>query len=456
MAISYDSNGNPQVDYVWGNMPLQGNTQRGVVAPVAKLTYSYQNDWDNVGGMFSIDLASATEVEAGWVITATAGAAGNTQITKEFTVESVSMGSPGYYVRTKEAFDPAFQAAGQSSPSSFVTSIAPRLNVGGGAGDKGWSKTTLVKSPLLDPTLDNHSLATSGWNGYPGYTPNFSVPPLVTLLELTTTENFAGSGYSYWFAERHQLDTTNSFYNGFNLTVSDPMGIGIEDLVSDWSALKTAIDTNTLSNASITINNWTSQYGTPDFNGVDGKLKVLGGWYYVDGYGNNVLTLSIVPTVPGDTFGLNDWYIFSGRMPAGVSIKITERSTAPALQFVQDDNYSQNGGSGDAVSSFMNWNNYDGRVQVYIGNGITPEQTTALTNGSLVGKTIGMGAFNQNTIMMDNNMWTANKFGSDVVTGVTGPFTDSYGATYYEIATDNGYAIQGIYAYRSGDTLVIL
>lgn len=178
MAISYDSSGNPQVDYVWGNMPLQGNTQRGVVAPVAKLTYNYQNDWDNVGGMFLIDLASSTEVEAGWVITATAGAGTYTQITREFTVESVSLGSPGYYVRTKEAFDSAFFNAGNQTPTgSFTTSIAPALNRGGGAGDKGWSKTTLVKSPNLDPTLDGHEIATEFWNNYPGHTPNAGFVP---------------------------------------------------------------------------------------------------------------------------------------------------------------------------------------------------------------------------------------------------------------------------------------
>lgn len=172
--MALDSSGNPQVEFVWGNMPLQGNTQRGVTAPVVKTTYNYQNDFfDGKGGMFAIDLASATEVKAGWVITATAGAAGYTQITKEFTVESVSMGSPGYYVRTKEAFDQAFRDAGMVGATyAFITSISPALNRGGGAGDKGWSKTTLVKSPLLDPTLDNHTLATSGWNGYPGYVPN--------------------------------------------------------------------------------------------------------------------------------------------------------------------------------------------------------------------------------------------------------------------------------------------
>lgn len=451
--MALDSSGNPQVEFVWGNMPLQGNTQRGVTAPVVKTTYNYQSDFfDGKGGMFAINLASATEVEAGWIITATAGAAGYTQITKEFTVDSVSMGSPGYYVRTKEAFDPAFQAAGQASPGAFATSIAPALNRGGGAGDKGWSKTTLVKSPLLDPTLDNHSLATSGWNGYPGYTPGISTPPLATLFDYTTEANNFGS--TYWSVSRHQ--DTSGWYNGFNIMVTDPMGVGIEDLVEDWSALKAAIDNNTLSNAGITFDNWTSQYGTPNFNGVDGKLKVMGGWYFQDNYNNYVLTLSIVPTVPGDSFGLDDWYIFSGRIPVGVSIKITERPAAPALQFVQDDDYNQYGfNSGDAVSAFMNWSNYDGRLQMYVGNGITAEQATALTNGSLVGKSIGMGKLSQSTI---NNlgMIPANANASDVVVGVTGPFTDSYGATYYEIATDHGYSIMGLDAYRTGDTLVVL
>lgn len=454
MAISYDSNGNPQVDFAWGNMPLQGNTQRGVVEPVVKATYGYQNDWDNVGGMFSINLASATEVEAGWIITATAGAAGYTQITKEFTVESVSMGSPGYYVRTKEAFDPAFQAAGNTSPGAFATSIAPALNRGGGAGDKGWSKTTLIKSPLLDPTLDNHSLATSGWNGYPGYTPGISVPPLATLLEYTTT-SVTPLGSSGLYVARHADTDENGtvWYNGFTMSVSDPMGLGIEDLVGDWSALKTAIDNNTLSGAGITFDNWTSQYGTPDFNGVDGKLKVIGGWYTVDNYGNNVLVLSIVPTVPGDAFGLADGYIFSGPIPLGVSIKITERAALPTLQFVQDDDYNYLSG-GDQIMSYINWSNYDGTLQIYVGNGITPEQATALTTNS-VGKNIGMGKLSQATI----NDWmqgASNSRSYDVVKSVEGPFQDSYNNVYYTVATEHGYSIQGIWAQNTGDTLVIL
>ena len=38
-----------------------------------------------------------------------------------------------------------------------------------------------VTDPLLDPTLDNHSIAYEGWNGYPLYTPN--------------TEGAEGAGY---------------------------------------------------------------------------------------------------------------------------------------------------------------------------------------------------------------------------------------------------------------------
>lgn len=446
--MALDSLGNPQVDFAWGNMPLQGNTERGVVVPVTRPTYGYQNDWDNVGGMFSIDLTSATQVEAGWIITATAGPAAS-QITREFTVESVSMGSPGYYVRTKEAFDSVFWQAGAVGAGMYSTSIAPALNRGGGAGDKGWSQTTLVKSPNLDPTLDNHTLATSGWNGYPGYKPGVSV---VTLLEHTSFDH-NGMGSTGWSVQNHatQNDSGVTWFNGFTLTVADPMGLGIEDLVADWSALKAAIDANTLSGADITINNWTSQYGTPDFNGINGKLKVIGGWYYVDSYGNNALTLSIVPTVPGDKFGLNEAYMFSGQLPVGVSLTITERTALPTLQLVQDDSYPYWQG-GDAFAGTINWMNYDGSVQVYVGNGIPTEQLATLTTNA-VGKTVGMGFLSADSLSTGSG---GNAAAYDVVKSVFGPTTDFYGNQYYTIETEHGFAIGGVNAYHTGDTLVIL
>lgn len=254
MAISYDSSGNPQVDYVWGNMPLQGNTQRGVTAPVAKTTYNYQNDWDNVGGMFSIDLASATEVEAGWIITATAGAAGYTQVTKEFTVESVSMGSPGYYVRTKEAFDPAFQAAGQSSPSAFSTSIAPALNRGGGAGDKGWSKTTLVKSPNLNPALDGHNIATEFWNNYPGHTPNAGFVPQ-QAWQGTVLQNFSLQIQDE-FRDPGNTDSYGEFAAGYVIYV----GSGAVN-AEETAALSTAVATNALIGQRVPALSYNDSYG---------------------------------------------------------------------------------------------------------------------------------------------------------------------------------------------------
>jgi hypothetical protein len=82
-------------------------------------------------------------------------------------------------------------------------------NTGGGANDYGWSPTTKVISDVLDPALDNHSIATGippyrfpGWNGYPSYLPNdndnlpgnFVVPDVTGLSaeEAETVLDFAG------------------------------------------------------------------------------------------------------------------------------------------------------------------------------------------------------------------------------------------------------------------------
>lgn len=45
--------------------------------------------------------------------------------------------------------------------------------IGGTTGDYGWSATTQVASIKLDETLDNHSIATDGRFGFPGYTPGY-------------------------------------------------------------------------------------------------------------------------------------------------------------------------------------------------------------------------------------------------------------------------------------------
>jgi hypothetical protein len=82
-------------------------------------------------------------------------------------------------------------------------------NTGGGADDYGWSTTTKVISDVLNPALDNHSIATGlppyrfpGWNGYPSYLPNdndnlpgsFVVPDVIglTFNEADTVLEFAG------------------------------------------------------------------------------------------------------------------------------------------------------------------------------------------------------------------------------------------------------------------------
>lgn len=46
-------------------------------------------------------------------------------------------------------------------------------NTGGGADDYGWSTTTKVISDVLNPALDNHIIATTGYANFPGYLDNY-------------------------------------------------------------------------------------------------------------------------------------------------------------------------------------------------------------------------------------------------------------------------------------------
>lgn len=459
MAISYDSSGNPQVDFAWGNMPLQGNAQRGVVEPVVKQTYNYQPDWDGSGGIFAINLASATEVNAGWTITATAGPSTG-RITKKFTVESVSMGSPGYYVHTKEAYDQEFATATMvTMTGEFITSIAPALNRGGGAGDKGWSQTTLVKSPELDPALDNHVLATNGWNGYPGYTAGVNKPP--ALLTATVAAPYASNFQFLSHTGPYNYSTMQTVGSGFTVQTLlnyAEMTNGEDFLSQVWPTLKEAIDNNTVSGRTIKFSNVLLQGMTPEPNYAptfnDVELPLLGAWYHPDGYGNYTVVFNVAPGTVGQDFTPGNQYLNTFGASQEFTFEISG-SRNVALEIVFNDPYGHNQG-GDAVWATYDYMTYDGSWKIY-SNNLTSTQTTALTNGSLVGKFIGFSKLTQETYN-NGGGWQAERACSQVL-AVSGPNIDEYNNTYYTItAQDNstGDSAAGAYVYTTGDTLVVI
>ena len=181
MAISYDSNGNPKVDFAWGNFPMQPDTERGPIVPVVKNAYAYDpiNNWvpitSDSNAFVAADITLTDAILPGYAVDVTTYD-GNTVLFSG-TVKEVFATSSASGLILVEDYLPAYNTIFDShnvAGTSPKIKVYPKLNTGGGANDKGWSTTTKVKSDLLDLALDGHAITHQKWNGYPGYVPNVS------------------------------------------------------------------------------------------------------------------------------------------------------------------------------------------------------------------------------------------------------------------------------------------
>jgi hypothetical protein len=455
------------VDFAWGNFPLQPNTERSADISVSTAVLAYA---DEKAGNQRFTTIYATLPDA-FVAGATVEIAGfsNPKLNGLFTIESTfeaTFKTTAAYIATEYS----------SSPGGNQTAaVDPSNNVGGGAGDKYWSKTTKKKSVLLDPALDNHVLATNGWNGYPGYNPGSATPPALGTFTVSLIDSL-GMFYSpaYFTSGGASYDgmQQESRARGLTFRITAPaLGTNGQDwdsIINDWDVLSAAVTEKTLSGRKITINgdlemNYMGAPLTTYFN--DKELDLLGGWLASDSYGVNhlVLTMALPEDQDLTSGGMGDMY----NQQPGVefSFTISASRTTPLLTFNQVDDYSPQYGMGagyDAIIGFMNWSSYESGFNIYAPNA-TPEQLAVLSGGSLLGKSIGFGSISATTAF---NSYLAGAQSQATLIGrvlAVSQQQDNYGVNYWQINVGvnaegdsySGFSGSG-YAPYAGDQLVVL
>ena len=170
--MALDTGGNVQVDFVWGNYPMQPNDIRTEEAAV------------NIGGTTGSNLEafqSATVTAAsgnGTTVTYTAANAFNVGqkvtitglATSALNLSNVFIASLVGTEGARTGFTVTNAASGTDSAQTALAKVVIDRLPGVGA-DASWSATTQVTGARLDADLDNHANAEAGWSGYPSFTP---------------------------------------------------------------------------------------------------------------------------------------------------------------------------------------------------------------------------------------------------------------------------------------------
>ena len=199
--MTLDSSGNPKVDFAWGNFPLQPDDERSV---------------PSVNGYFTDTFLYGSSPDV-WAFTGeiTGLAVGDSfvisqHLNPDFNITYEVMYIDGSNIVTNQYFQTS-GPYGDWMPCRWDKNIQGQeqvvTTIGGGEGDYGWAPTQTKTSLELDPTLDNHLLATGlgeqdpGYAGYPGFlandpdnVPNTVVPDLsnATLAQATALLTNAG------------------------------------------------------------------------------------------------------------------------------------------------------------------------------------------------------------------------------------------------------------------------
>ena len=165
--MALDTGGNVQVDFVWGNYPLQPNDIRTEEAAV------------NIGGTtgsnaVSYKTAVVTAASGnGTTITYTASnsfVAGQTVTITGLTTTAANLTDAVIATATTANFTVTNATSVSDTGQTAVAKVVENVLPGVGA-DASWSATTQVTGARLDAALDNHANAEAGWSGYPSFTP---------------------------------------------------------------------------------------------------------------------------------------------------------------------------------------------------------------------------------------------------------------------------------------------
>jgi hypothetical protein len=200
--MALDTGGNVQVDFVWGNYPMQPNDIRTEEAAV------------NIGGTTGSNLEafqSATVTAAsgnGTTVTYTAANAFNVGqkvtitglATSALNLSNVFIASLVGTEGARTGFTVTNAASGTDSAQTALAKVVIDRLPGVGA-DVSWSATTSVTGERLNAALDNHANAEAGWSGYPSYTPG-AANYMVTAA--------SGNGTTVTYTAQNELEVNDS------------------------------------------------------------------------------------------------------------------------------------------------------------------------------------------------------------------------------------------------------
>jgi len=252
-AHTLDTAGNPAIDFVWGNFPLQPNDQRtetaasniGGTTGSSSISYKTAVVTAASGNGTTITYTSANSFAAGQLVTITGLSTSGANLTNA-TIATVS---PTQFTVTNAT---SVSDTGQTAVAKVVESVLPGIGA-----DSYWSATTAVTGARLDfagtsaysgsgaianvtVKSANHELDETGYSGYPGYTPGTGKYNITQVTGDGTTVryetfNFLKSG-----------DTVNITGCGdFNLTSAT-----VAAATRDWFSV-----TNATTGSLININN---------------------------------------------------------------------------------------------------------------------------------------------------------------------------------------------------------
>jgi hypothetical protein len=449
--MALDSNGNIAVDFVWGNKPLQPDTERNQVPQGhvfefgghVYLNNSSQN-MNPIGPgekvMFydmnasSSDLFTPDNIKVGDVLTANFEYNGVNPA--KFTVTGVQVDE--MFGKVFNIFtDTAYSMTSPTPPTNAtLTKAAPSIQIGGGEGDYGWSPTTKVISGLLDPALDGHNITTEFWNNFPGYTPNVGFVPQ-ELIRFTTT-----GAYSVQFSVDRNDD--NPYYQtrqGFIISIYNG-GASVEDR----NELKALITAGSLAGQRVPAIEYLDAYlntkSTPEG-------WVVGADYSDDAYGSYNITIQ-VQTV-ANAFTQMDY------PAAGTEIAIGVGTAKSVLwQGVNGTDYSVAYLHGGAA--YGQTPGFSIRGSQYGNQQTDMSDLVALANsGELVGAYIGLGVINEGSPYNYGDA-SYHKYNITKIDSVT-VNSDGYGNYVVDVMTDTFGWSSGYYEfsdYQDGSSIVII
>jgi len=274
--MALDTGGNVQVDFVWGNYPMQPNDIRTEEAAVniGGTTGSNLEAFQSAvvtaasGNGTTVTYTSANAFNVGQKVTITGLATSALNLSNVFIATLV--GAEG----ARTGFTVTNAASGTDAAQTAVAKVVIGALPGVGA-DVSWSATTAVTGARLTAaTTNNHTVAEAGWAGYPSYTPG-AANYMVTAA--------TGNGTTVTYTAQNELEVNDS--------------VNITGLTAGAYNLSAA----TVATANAYQFTVTNAANAGEVTGQRGKVEATDALTGYDGAGIGFIN---VPSVVGDTLAV--------------------------------------------------------------------------------------------------------------------------------------------------------